>query len=132
MNLPARQSARIEEFPAFDAGAFDVLRELQGEGEEAMLAEIAGQFIEDLEGLLGRIRAAIAANDFKAAVSAAHTVKGSAATFGLSLTSELARHLELAAKAEDRASLDAWMDRIANAFSDGKNALRAELEKNQP
>lgn len=63
-------------------------------GDQELLKEIAGLFLEDAPGLLDLVRDAIEKNDASALQRAAHSLKGSVANFGAEETVEAAFQLE--------------------------------------
>lgn len=67
-------------------------------GDQALLQEIAGLFLEQHEDLLGRIRQAIAAADAAALERSAHVLKGAVANFGAERAAEAAFRLEKAGR----------------------------------
>jgi two-component system, sensor histidine kinase and response regulator len=51
-------------------------------GDEELLREIAGLFLEDYPNLMGQIQQAVNANDAQGLERAAHSLKGSLSNFG--------------------------------------------------
>ena len=74
----------------FDPVAF----ERQTGGDAALRAEIIQMFLEDCPGRVDEIRAAVAAADARALISAAHALKGSAAYLSASTVRARAADLE--------------------------------------
>ena len=53
-------------------------------GDEDLLREIAGLFLDDYPNLVEKIKQALAANDARGLERASHSLKGSVANFGAS------------------------------------------------
>jgi HPt (histidine-containing phosphotransfer) domain-containing protein len=79
-----------------------ILEQLRAEGDN-LLAELVGIFESELKRRLDELTQALDARDCEAAARAAHTLKGSAATFGAKHMHELAGVIDQAAR---RGSLD--------------------------
>jgi two-component system, sensor histidine kinase and response regulator len=67
-------------------------------GDEDLLREIAGLFLEDTQHLLSEIRQAVAAGDAGGLQRAAHTLKGSVGNFGAERVFQAAYRLEMAGR----------------------------------
>ncbi len=67
------------------------------DGDEALLREVAGLFLETYPGLLEQIRVALAAGDTQAAAQLAHTLKGSVSNFSAPEAFEAAANLNAVA-----------------------------------
>ena len=63
-------------------------------GDEDLLREIAGLFLEDYPSLMTKIQQAVAANDAQNLERAAHSLKGSIANFGSDAAYQAALDLE--------------------------------------
>jgi two-component system sensor histidine kinase/response regulator len=68
------------------------------DGDNELLKELAGIFLQECPRMLGEIRAALSAADSKALEYAAHTLKGSVGNFAIPGPWETAQRLELLAK----------------------------------
>jgi HPt (histidine-containing phosphotransfer) domain-containing protein len=79
-----------------DESILDTLEQHVG---AAALSRMVEAFVNEAQGRLGAIEAAIARADFPALAAAAHALKGSAGTFGARALQAEALALELAAKA---------------------------------
>ncbi len=86
------------QIPIFDPTRLEILMEMEEEGDNSMIKDIAVQFIQDITAVLARIEAGIGAGDFSKIAGEAHTIKGSAATFGLYRLEKIAKQMETAAK----------------------------------
>jgi two-component system sensor histidine kinase/response regulator len=93
-------------------------------GDAELLKEIAILFLEDCPRVLAEIRDAIASRDAKQLETSAHTLKGSASTFGAGAVVESALRLEQMGRA---GQLDQSLD-VLRSLEAELVALRAELE----
>jgi HPt (histidine-containing phosphotransfer) domain-containing protein len=84
------------------------------DGDEELLADIAGIFVEQSQALLGEIREACAGGDAKALAAGAHKLKGSVASLAAQRTAAAALRLET-------------MGNLGKL--DGADAALADLEK---
>jgi HPt (histidine-containing phosphotransfer) domain-containing protein len=72
-------------------------------GDEDLLREIAGLFLEDYPQLVDKIRAALESNDAHALERASHSLKGSVANFCADSAYQAALELERIGRANDMA-----------------------------
>jgi two-component system, sensor histidine kinase and response regulator len=79
-------------------------------GDEELLQEIVGIFVEDCPRMIEELGAAIGAGDTEAARRAAHTLKGSVSVLGAKALAAAAKEAEAHARAGD-------LDSAANAFA---------------
>jgi len=98
-------------------------------GDEELLREIAGLFLEDTQELVEEIRRAAYARDAAALQRAAHTLKGSVGNFGAEGTFEAAYQLEKMGRSGDLTGVEdavlrlgAELDRLTPALT----AIRSE------
>jgi two-component system sensor histidine kinase/response regulator len=90
--------------PAASGPPFDEAQALASvEGDAALLAEVAGIFVEDCPGVMAEIATAMQEGDARALARAAHGLKGAAGNFGASSTVELAARLEAMGRGGDLA-----------------------------
>ena len=81
--------------PGLAGPSMDMAAALAGvEGNEELLADLAGLFLEDCPRLMEAVREAVSRVDAHALDRAAHAIKGSAANFAASSVFEAARSLE--------------------------------------
>ena len=109
-----------------DFSRLAMLMEMEEENDSPMIKEIAGHFIEDITAVMSRSDAAISTGNFSQIATSAHTIKGSAATFGLPRVETIARELEASAK--DTAKHDfipSVYQSLREAFQAGCAALEA-------
>jgi two-component system sensor histidine kinase/response regulator len=90
-------------------------------GDEELLIEVVVAFLDACEETVGAVEAAVQANDAKALRRAAHTLKGSVATFSTGAVYETALELE-------RFGRDESLEAAAQTFE----RLRGELEQMLP
>ena len=88
-------------FPPLDPAVFSIRLELCDGDDFSPMKAVVDQFFEDLVPLMNRLAAAEAAGDFGRVRDAAHSLKGSSATFGLMQVEGAARSLETAAVDSD-------------------------------
>ena len=83
--------------PAFDAGRDEALENLSGDA--ALYDRLAAIFLRDMPGDAVCLRRALAAGDAPQIALAAHSIKGNAGVIGATPAADLARELEMAARA---------------------------------
>ena len=87
------------------------------EGDEELLRELAGLFLEEAPGLLAQMRQALTTGDADGLERAAHSLKGSASNIDAHATFEAARDLESLARDEGTAQAGPAADRVAGAVA---------------
>lgn len=87
------------ETPVLDAAVLEELAATVG-GDHGFVDELIRTYLEDTEGQLAAIEAAVAAEDAGALIRPAHTLKSSSATLGAKRLAERARALEIAGRSE--------------------------------
>jgi len=113
--------------PVFNPARLKILLGLEEEGDDMMIRDIAQQFITDINTVINRIGKAITDGDYTRIAADAHTVKGSSAPFGLSLTEQIAKQLEATVKGGDQTRIPALYASLGAAFAAGCEALNAYL-----
>lgn len=93
-------SAQVE---AVDEALLDSYRVLQDEGQPDLVTELIDVFLEDLPGRLAAVRAAVDLGDAQAIRSAAHALKGSAASIGAARLAGVCARLEALGRAGEAA-----------------------------
>ena len=106
-----------------DESILDSYRELQEEGQGDVVTEFIDLFLDDLPGRLTQIEEAIQAEDPKAIRSAAHALKGSAASIGAARLSGAASELEALARSGETAGSGAHLQSIVTEASQAREAL---------
>ncbi|HTP87040.1 MAG TPA: Hpt domain-containing protein [Bryobacteraceae bacterium] len=97
-------------------------------GDEELLRELAGLFIDDYPRQLQQIEEAIGKQDWKTAEREAHSLKGAVANFGASDASEAARAVEFAAREGRYSELSALLEGTRAEMV----RVRAELDRLSP
>lgn len=117
---PADVIQALTSQPAFDRAA--ALEQL--DGDESLLQELAGLFLEDCPQQMEALRQAVAAGDPSGLQEAAHAFKGAVVAFAAGSTVEAARRLEemgrtgnLAGAAEALAVLEEQVQRLRPALA---------------
>jgi HPt (histidine-containing phosphotransfer) domain-containing protein len=87
------------------------------EGDRELLGEMARLFRRQSAELLGEIRAAVAAGDAVRLGRAAHTLKGSLATFGARAAADAAQRLEAVARGGSCAGAEAACGELEQALA---------------
>lgn len=128
MSTSQNENPGGQEIPVFDPTRLALLMEMEEEGDSSMIKDIAAQFLEDITGVLAKIEAAIVAGEFSKIGGEAHTIKGSAATFGLFRLEKIAKRLEVAAKSGANDEIPAIYASLREAFDAGRVALNAYFE----
>jgi HPt (histidine-containing phosphotransfer) domain-containing protein len=93
--------------------------------DEAFVAELIDELLEDAPRQLETLREAVAAGDGERARRAAHTLKGHGRTFGATELSSLCQEGEAAAAAGDLDAVAARLDPIEAAWERVRVALVA-------
>jgi HPt (histidine-containing phosphotransfer) domain-containing protein len=81
-------------------------------GDEELLREIVGLFLEDCPRMVGDLDEALAARDEEAVRRAAHTLKGSVAVIGARALADAAKEVEERARAGDLTAAAAAFGRV--------------------
>ncbi|MBX6367188.1 MAG: PAS domain S-box protein [Rhodospirillales bacterium] len=116
------QSAAPAEAPRFDESALAELRRTYG----AAAPRFAGLFLKESLTRLQRIEDSLRRGDRKQVALEAHTLKGSAVTFGCRALSEAAGSLEAAAK-DEAADLIPHVEALSRAFDEVREGLEMRL-----
>jgi histidine phosphotransfer protein HptB len=105
-----------------------ILEELREEGN-VLLIELVGLFQEELNQSLPELARALAAADYSAVARIAHTLKGSAATFGAEHLQQLAAEINQAASG---AALDRVSELLPEMLSECEKVRRCLIEASKP
>ena len=105
-----------------DPAALDNLRAVVG-GDDDFLVELIHTFLDDAPGLLGDLRAALAAGDAVEVRRFAHSLKSNGAEFGASAFSESCDQLEELSKAGRLDGAEALVAQIERQFDQVRGAL---------
>ncbi len=103
-------------------------------GDEELLREVAGLFLDEYPVLMNEIRTAAASRDAEALQRAAHSMKGSVSYFGSDGVYQAAFLLEKKGRAGDFESLGPCIDRLASALDNIHSALLvlSQVESESP
>jgi PAS domain S-box-containing protein len=98
------------------------------DGDQQLLAEILGIFLQDSPRRLQRIREAMASRDLLTVQREAHAFRGSSGALGLVQMETTARKLEVASKAGDVQTAQDLVRTLQTTFDDFKPVLRGLLQ----
>jgi HPt (histidine-containing phosphotransfer) domain-containing protein len=115
----------MSETPLFDQAVFLNLSSELGEEDTV---EVLEAFLADTSRKMGAMAAAV--GDRSTIKREAHSIKSSAATFGFSELSALARQLEASAETMSGAELEQSVDALARAFERTSQLAQARLLTN--
>jgi HPt (histidine-containing phosphotransfer) domain-containing protein len=93
------------------------------QGDRALLGELTSLFLDEAPTYIGRLRFAIDGGDALAVRSAAHTLKGSAATLTAHRVAALARDLEMLAASGDLARATEILPLLEGAIGELRDRL---------
>jgi two-component system, sensor histidine kinase and response regulator len=93
-------------------------------GDEELLREIAGLFLEDYPSLITKIEEAVAKQDAHNLERAAHSLKGSVANFGSDAAYQAALDLEQIGRSKNLANMHEALSRLVSVM----NQVCPELE----
>ena len=124
---PIHKDSDATEILVFDPARLNILMQLEDDDEHSTIKAIVDQFLVDTAAQLDRVDHAIASKNFPLVASAAHTVKGNAATFGLYRVENIAKQLEALAKGSGNEDTVAMCKSLREAFAAGKSALSTAL-----
>jgi HPt (histidine-containing phosphotransfer) domain-containing protein len=101
---------------AVEAGTLAALRDLQGEGQPDILAEVIAVYLHDTPSRLAALHEAVTRADAGALRGAAHSLKGSSSQIGAVQMAQLCADLEEQARAADLADAAQTLRRLDAAF----------------
>jgi len=87
-------------------------------GDEELLREMAGLFLEEYPSALAEVRKAVAARNPKAVERAAHSLKGAVGNFGAEAAYRAAFELELLGRGGDLSKVDLHYSKLEGALRD--------------
>jgi CheY-like chemotaxis protein len=100
------------------------LRDLD-DGEEGLLAELAGMFLEDADAHLRTLRGAVEAGDANSVREASHTLKGSSGNIGASRIQEVCARLQEISESEELDNAPELLDRLERELERARPELTA-------
>ncbi len=112
-----------------DAWPIDMtaVKKILGPDVEEMLAELIPMFLEDAALLLTQIHKAVVTSDAEQLKRAAHTLKGSSASLGLTSLSELSREIEFIGRQNSWQDAPAKLAQMEAEFAQINTALAAKF-----
>lgn len=93
-------------------------------GDEELLREVAGLFLDEYPLLMGEIRQAALSRDAESLQRAAHSMKGSVSNFGAAGVYQAAFALEKKGRAGDLDDLNPCIDLLESALENIRPALQ--------
>jgi CheY-like chemotaxis protein len=113
---------------AVDASTLAALRDLQGEGQPELLAELIAVYLRDTPPRLAALHEAVARADAEALRRAAHSLKGSSSQIGAVQMARLSADLEHQAGTTDLRGATETLRRLDEAFDRVRAHLQALTE----
>lgn len=110
-----------------DPEVLQSLRELSGEDEPSLFAELVQIFLDDTPTRMGDLEQAFQSADSDALHQAAHALKSSAANLGALGLSELFRELELIGRQSDISRAESLIQDVRSEYARVQSALEAEI-----
>jgi len=107
-----------------DRYALEGLREIMA-SVPGGIGAVVQAFLEDTPKLFGNLRRALAAGDAKGVAAAAHTLKSTSATLGVTALAECCREMEQRGRAGDLAGLAALQAEAEGMFERARPLLQA-------
>jgi two-component system sensor histidine kinase/response regulator len=95
------------------------------DGDQSLLVDLIGFYLDDYPGLLTRIEEATAAGDAASLERAAHSMKGLVANFDAMTAKDIAQQIESRAKQRDLANTKELIEGLKQAATD----LAEQLER---
>ncbi len=111
--------------PVIDENVIESLRELGGEDDPGLVAELIEMFLEDAPRHLDDMITGLESGDLEIVHRSAHTLKSSAANMGAMILSSLCKEVEELARTECVDELGPKARFCREAFSATKEALEA-------
>jgi two-component system, sensor histidine kinase and response regulator len=127
----APADAAYQEEAPLDDGVLAGLRELQGDDETDIVAELAGMFLDDARSGIQALEEAVDEGDAPAVSRVAHTLKGSSGNIGARRMSNLCAQLEDAGASGDFDRSPELLDRLREEFGRVERALGAEVDRSR-
>ncbi len=110
-----------------DQTVIEALRELGGDDDPELFAELVGLFLSDTPERIKELHRAFDADEPDAIERAAHALKSSAANLGALQLSELFKQIEAAGRASDMQVAGELVGRTDESYQQVEAALKAEL-----
>ncbi len=113
---PLAQAAEIVSQEKNEPVDLGYLKEILGEGDEEVLFEMLGYFIEDYDGLMKELEGAIQQEDRKGVRDTAHKAKGGAGNAAAMTLSEIMKEIQLGALDAAWDEILAWMEKARTEY----------------
>ena len=113
---------------ALDPTTLENLADLEEDGEQSLMAELAGMFLEGTQSCLVTLREAVDGNDAKSVREAAHTLKGSSGSIGATRMQEVCERLQESAEAGDLREAPRLLGRLEEELERARPELVALKE----
>ena len=123
MNDGQHQSGDVDD--VLDPRVIQELRELGGEDDPDLLADLVQMFLQDAPGRMKQIEEALASGDIKALEHAAHTLKSSSANIGARGLSAICKRMEELARAKSTDGMSELFSASIGEYGDVATALRS-------
>ncbi len=111
-----------------DRKALDSLREIERQGATGLVAKAVGLYLRTAPNLVQTVNSAAAARDVAALAHAAHTLKSSSLNIGAARVGEIAKKIELGARAEPPDVASELVRELTAAYSRAETLLQAEID----
>ena len=105
------------------------LEELEEDGEESIVAELAGMFLEDAASRIEELREAVDEGDANSVREAAHALKGSSGNMGVHEMEEPCAKLQEAGESGDLKNASALLEQLEAAFGRARPELDVLTKK---
>ena len=113
---------------AVDVSGLLALRQLQQPGKPDAVARIVARFLEESEERVGRLRAAVAADEAPSLERCAHALKGIAGTVGANEMLDLAARLEHIGREGHTRGAAELVNELGSAFSRARPVFKQLLD----
>ncbi|MGB3681618.1 MAG: PAS domain S-box protein [Rubrobacteraceae bacterium] len=111
--------------PVLDPLVLENLAELDEDGEESLVSELADMFLEGAGSHLDTLRRAVEEDDANSVREAAHTLKGSSGSIGASRIQEVCGRLQEIAESEGLHEAPDLLERLEREFEGARSELKA-------
>jgi signal transduction histidine kinase/DNA-binding response OmpR family regulator len=113
---------------ALDRKALDSLREIERQGATGLVAKAVGLYLRTAPNLVQTVNTAAAARDIAELARAAHTLKSSSLNIGAARVGEIAKKIELGARAEPPDVASELVRELTAAYTRAETLLQAEID----
>ncbi len=117
----------MPDVPPLDAETLAGLRALDPEGGDSVVREVTVIFLEDAPGRIRELESAAARGDVERFIREAHSLKGGAASLGVSLVRQAAESIESSTRKDGLAAGIALLPELKSAWRESEPHLRRLL-----